>query len=102
VAVVPELEPFGLTVLEALASGTPVVAVREGGPREVVRDGHDGVLVEPTPHAVANGIRRVLEGPDAYPAARLRADVEAGEWSWEHFARRIEAILGDVAHSASG
>ncbi|HWC73718.1 MAG TPA: glycosyltransferase family 4 protein [Gemmatimonadales bacterium] len=42
----PHLEPFGLAPLEAMACGTPVVAVAEGGVRESVRDGRGGVLTD--------------------------------------------------------
>jgi glycosyltransferase involved in cell wall biosynthesis len=40
-------EPFGRVVVEAMASGTPVVATSVGGPAEIVRDGVDGMLVDP-------------------------------------------------------
>lgn len=42
----PYLEPFGLTPLEAMACGTPVVAVKEGGVRETVIDNVTGFLVD--------------------------------------------------------
>jgi glycosyltransferase involved in cell wall biosynthesis len=47
--VVPSLwvEPFGLTVAEAMMRGTAVVASARGGPAELVRDGVSGILVEP-------------------------------------------------------
>jgi glycosyltransferase involved in cell wall biosynthesis len=41
----PRLEPFGLSPLEANACGTPVVALAEGGVRETIQDGINGVLV---------------------------------------------------------
>ncbi len=37
-------EGFGAPVIEAMACGTPVVAVRNPGAREIVRDGHTGLL----------------------------------------------------------
>jgi glycosyltransferase involved in cell wall biosynthesis len=55
-------EDFGLATVEALASGTPVVAPRIGGALDIVRDGVDGVLSEtPTVACVRAGIRRLLE-----------------------------------------
>jgi len=45
------LEPFGLAPLEANACATPVVAVAEGGVRESIRNGVNGVLIsERRPH----------------------------------------------------
>ncbi len=40
-------EPFGLTAVEAMAAGTPVIAFRRGAAAEVIRDGETGFLVEP-------------------------------------------------------
>jgi glycosyltransferase involved in cell wall biosynthesis len=40
-------EPFGLVILEAMASGTAVVASRQGGPLDIISDGEDGFLFEP-------------------------------------------------------
>ncbi|MCC6208765.1 MAG: HAD-IIB family hydrolase [Gammaproteobacteria bacterium] len=40
-------EPFGLTLLEAAASGLPIVATRDGGPRDIVKYCRNGLLVDP-------------------------------------------------------
>ncbi|MGH9157605.1 MAG: glycosyltransferase family 4 protein [Acidimicrobiales bacterium] len=70
---VARLEPFGLTTVESLACGTPVVAVREGGYREVVVDGENGRLVERSTAALADGVADVMHRPWDPPA--LRASV---------------------------
>ena len=41
------IEPFGIVILEAWRSGTAVVATSRGGPREIIRHGVDGMLVDP-------------------------------------------------------
>jgi len=54
-------EPFGLTLLEAAASGLPVVATRDGGPRDILRNCHNGVLVDPLdPDALGEAIRKAI------------------------------------------
>ncbi len=55
-------EPFGNVVLEAMASGVPVVAPNSGGIRDYA-DERNSELVEPTPEGFAAGIRRVAEDP---------------------------------------
>jgi len=80
VVVVPSLsEALGLTAIEALALGVPVVASRVGGLPEVVVDGVTGLLVDPADEAaLARAIALILDDP---PLARSLA--EAG-------ARRVE------------
>lgn len=51
-------EPFGLSVVEAMACGTPVVAVDRGSMREIIRDGETGFLVQDVDAAV-DAVRRV-------------------------------------------
>ena len=40
-------EPFGLTLIEAAASGLPIVATEDGGPRDIIGNCHNGVLIDP-------------------------------------------------------
>ena len=54
-------EPFGLVLLEAMASECALIAAGAGGPREVVEDGTNGVLVPPgDPAALAGALERLL------------------------------------------
>lgn len=69
-------EPFGLTVIEAMSVGVPVVATRCGGPEEIIDDGATGVLVAPkSPEAIAEAAAAILRDPALHmklaAAARL-------------------------------
>lgn len=58
-------ETFGLTVLEAMASGIPVVAPNEGGPVDQVVHGETGFLFDPDrPHEMRAAIKKLVEDPE--------------------------------------
>lgn len=88
-------ETFGLSVLEAAWSGLPVVAVDEGGPRDILCGGALGALAAADVDALAAAALGVLRDPEAARAraAAARADVRA-RFSWEAGA---VALLAAVA-----
>ena len=92
-------EPFGIVVLEALAHGRAVVASAAAGPREIVRDGIDGLLVPPaSPPALAEALGALLDDRERRLAlARAgRATVET-RFDLPVVARTISAVLTQVA-----
>jgi len=83
-------EDFGLAMVEALASGTPVIAPRVGGALDIVRDGVDGVLIETaTVAGVQAGIRRLLDAE--WDPERLAS--RAADFSPATFSTRIRELL---------
>lgn len=87
-------ESFGLSVLEAAASGLPVVAVAEGGPLEIIAHKRTGLLVDPTPEAIATAIRGLIDAPDVARemGQRARDDVRA-RYRWEDGAARLLDLI---------
>ena len=60
----PHLEPFGLVPLEAMACGTPIVAVREGGVRESVIHNKTGVLTQRDENMFAEAVIELLSNEE--------------------------------------
>ncbi len=55
-------EPFGLTLIEAAASGLPIVATEDGGPRDIIRNCKNGLLINPLDSEdIARKIKEVLQ-----------------------------------------
>jgi glycosyltransferase involved in cell wall biosynthesis len=89
-------EGMGRVIVEALCRGRPVVASRVGGIRDLVRDGENGILVEPgDPEALADALVRVCS--DRALAARLAANARPSVDGWlatpAEYAERLHALV---------
>jgi phosphatidylinositol alpha-1,6-mannosyltransferase len=99
-----DVEGFGISLLEASASGLAVVAGRSGGIPDAVRDGETGVLVDSQdPRAVATAITALLADPAR--TARLgeqgrRAVVE--HFNWDRVVGDIDAIEAELTSPGAG
>jgi glycosyltransferase involved in cell wall biosynthesis len=90
----PRLEPFGFAPLEANACGLPVIAVAEGGVRETVQDGINGLLVEHDPQSMALAVERLLEDEGLHQRLSHGAyKVAQTQWSLSHSIDVLEARL---------
>ncbi|MBN2538285.1 glycosyltransferase family 4 protein [candidate division WOR-3 bacterium] len=77
-------EAMGIVLIEALASGTPVVASRIPGYDEVVRDGQDGLLCRPgDPRDLARAVKRVLSETGLRNQLAQSARPRAEAFSWD-------------------
>ncbi len=97
-------EDWGLVILEAMASGKPCVAVRRGGPCEIVRDGEDGLLAAPEPSAFAEAMLRLAGEEGLHARLAANAPGAAARFGWPAFVRQLDDALdlelrGLPAHS---
>lgn len=90
-------EDFGMTPVEAMASGKPVVAVKEGGYLESVVDGVTGILVDPNAESIANAVRKISkEGSIKYKDACIE---RARLFDESIFLKKMEDAIQSVLSS---
>ena len=94
----PWYEPFGLTPLEAMACGVPVIGSRVGGIAFTIADGETGFLVPPRdPEALCARLEEILRDP----ARRVRMGQAGrarvlGSFTWQQVAMRTAALYDDL------
>jgi glycosyltransferase involved in cell wall biosynthesis len=93
-------EPFGLVVVEAMSLGRIVVATEPGGPKEVITNGVDGLLVRIADvDALTNCLESILQYPERAAAIASRAPARAAQFSGSQVAEEYLAHLLRMAPS---
>jgi glycosyltransferase involved in cell wall biosynthesis len=101
-AYAPIREPFGLVPLEAMAAGTPVVAVNEGGVQETIIDGISGLVTDRNPEAFGEAIQKIVSNPDyAESLGESAHHYVVEKWSWDQHINRLEHIMRTTTVSYS-
>jgi len=103
VLVLPSLvEGFGLTALEAMASGVPVIVSENTFGSDVVTDGHNGYVVPiRDAEAIADRLQLLAEDEILRSSMSKNARATAEEFSWEAFGRRLVALVTQESRGAS-
>jgi glycosyltransferase involved in cell wall biosynthesis len=83
-------EDFGMTAVEAMASGKPVIAPREGGYLESIRDGETGLLIECTPEALVEAVKTISTNPYKYKEACIE---QAKKFDVNVFIKAMEELI---------
>ncbi|MBX6334541.1 glycosyltransferase [Candidatus Saccharibacteria bacterium] len=97
---VPWYEPFGITPLEAMACGTPVVGSAVGGIKYTIEDGKSGLLVPPKdPEALAEALSVLLAGRNLHERLSQGGLERVKDFTWQNVAAQTasmyQAILED-------
>jgi L-malate glycosyltransferase len=91
-------ETFNVSIIEAMASGIPVVSTKCGGPEEIVTNA-TGLLVEnENPNALAEGINKMVENLDDYLSERIRSHI-VNNYSVESIIPRHEKLYKSIVEA---
>lgn len=91
----PADDDFGLTIIEAMSYGIPVIAYKKGGAKEIIEEGKTGEFFEAqTSEVLADGVRRFVEKENKY----IKEDIisRAKEFSREKFKSELENFISKV------
>lgn len=95
-------EGFGISVIEAQGSGcVPVVArgTHTAAP-DLLRDGVDGLVCDPTPASLAASLATLLRDPARLASMKAQAERSAVQWDWGSLARDMEDIYSGASAAA--
>lgn len=94
----PWYEPFGITPVEAMACGTPVIGSNVGGIKFTVRDGETGYLVPPqNPDAIAERMAHLYQHPELLSLFRQQSIRRANElFTWQKVTSTIANLYEEV------
>jgi phosphoheptose isomerase len=94
----PWYEPFGITPVESMACGTPVIGANVGGIKFTVRDGETGYLVPPkNPDAIAERIAHLYQHPELLNLFRQQAIQRASQlFTWQKVTTAIADLYEEV------
>jgi sucrose-phosphate synthase len=92
-------EPFGLTLIEAAASGLPIVATEDGGPRDIIGNCHNGILIDPLePSSISEALLKIL-GDKTYREQLTKQGVKCvhRHYSWQAHAKSYLKMVTPIA-----
>lgn len=93
--IMPQEEDFGITPIEAMSFGKPVLALRKGGATETVVEGVTGEFFDdPIPEALADGVRRLNGNYPSYSSEAIK--MHAQKFSSERFRKEILKLIDRV------
>ncbi len=97
-------EPFGLTLLEASATGVPIVATKNGGPNDIIENCRNGILVDPTrPKEISEAIRKLIRGARYWEECSKNGIINVRKhYTWRSHAETYAAAAAKLTAAETG
>jgi sucrose-phosphate synthase len=89
------VEPFGLTLLEASATGLPIVATDDGGPTDIIRNCGSGILVNPKkPEHIATALKKIISDREIWEEYSKNGVLNVRKhYTWrQHAAKYVQRV----------
>ncbi len=97
----PQVEDFGITAVEAMASGTPVIAFGKGGALETVREFETGLFFyEQTPDAIVDAVKKFEKMIDRFDPLKIRK--HSFNFSSERFRKSYKTFVENAVEKFFG
>ena len=97
----PGEDDFGITIVEAMASGIPVLAYGSGGALEIIEEGKTGeFFLSPEVEILVEGLRRLVENEKNYSADYIKKSTE--RFSVENFRKNFMKLINNVVIKSQG
>ena len=93
----PSLEPFGITPIESLSAGTPIIALKKGGALDFIKEGENGIFFEKQDKI---SLQEALKKFEKKSWNHEEARQSAKKFSNENFVKNFQKILEDVEKSS--
>ncbi len=89
-------EDTGFVPLESLAYGKPVISVNEGGPKEFIKDGSNGMLVEATVNAVASALNKISD--KKYYSKLKSGAIKSEVYDEKKMMKKFDSAIDNILH----
>ncbi|MBW1745062.1 MAG: HAD-IIB family hydrolase [Deltaproteobacteria bacterium] len=101
-------EPFGLTLLEASATGLPIVATHDGGPKDIIHNCGNGILVDPTnTKKIAGALKKIITDHDTWEKFSKNGIINVRKhYTWEkhtkNYIKEVKKLVKEIPESEIG
>ncbi|MGY4884320.1 MAG: glycosyltransferase family 4 protein [Nanobdellota archaeon] len=93
---VSDFEGHSLTLLDAMLTGTPIIASDVDGIRDTIKNNYNGLLVEPTPEKIAEAIDKLIKNPKLREKLARNGLKEVKKYSWDKIVEQTEKVYEEV------
>ena len=95
-------EPFGLTLIEASASGLPIVATEDGGPTDIIENCQNGILIDPLePQTITQALLELLNQPDKKNQMANEGLIGVKKhYAWKAHAERYLSLITPIVQNS--